>query len=371
MKTLLFLLEKEFRQISRDTVILRLILMLPVIQLIILPLAADFEIKKINIALVDLDHSSYSRQLAGKIGASGYFRSAGECASYGEAFRLMEADRADVVLEIPAGFERTAVRDKEAPLYLAVNAINGMKANVGGMYLSRIIADFNAELRMKLMPQQRAPMQLETVTVNWFNPHLNYRIFMVPGILVLLVTMVGAFMCALNIVREKEIGTMEQINVTPIRKHHFILGKLIPFWLIGMFVFSVGLFVIGRGLYGIVPAGSILLIYTYLSIYLVAVLGMGLLISTYSNNQQQAMSLSFFFIMIFILMSGLFTSIDAMPAWAQWIAHLNPMSYFIDFMRMVVMKGSSWADVRTHFVVMAGFALVFNGWAILNYKKTS
>ncbi len=371
MKTLLFLLEKEFKQIFRDTVILRMIIMMPIIQLIILPMAADFEIKKIHIAIVDLDHSEYSRQLASKIGASGYFISEGDCGSYSEAFELMEADRTDLVLEIPEGFARTVVRDKEAPLFLAVNAVNGMKANVGGVYLNRIIADFNGELRMNLMPQPRQSMQIETVTVNWYNPMLNYRIFMVPGILVLLVTLIGGFMCAINLVREKEIGTMEQINVTPIRKHHFILGKLIPFWVIGMFVFTVGLFLIGRGLYGIIPAGSIFMLYTYLGLYLIAVLGLGLLVSTYSNNQQQAMSLSYFFLMIFILMSGLFTSIDAMPEWAQWIARFNPLTYFIDVMRMVVMKGSGWSHVRMHFAVMLVFAVVANTWAILNYKKTS
>ena len=371
MKTLLFLLEKEFKQIFRDTVILRLILALPVIQLIILPLAADFEIKEITIAIVDLDHSVASRQLASKIGSSGYFLSAGNPSSYTEAFALMESDRADLVLEIPAGFERTAVREKEASLYLAVNAINGMKANVGGVYLSRIVAEYNSELRTKLMPIQRHAMQIETVPTNWYNPQLNYRIFMVPGILVLLVTMVGGFMCALNIVREKEIGTMEQINVTPIRKHHFILGKLIPFWIISVFVFSIGLFVIGRGIYGIIPAGSILLLYTYLGLYLVAILGMGLLVSTYSTNQQQAMSLSFFFIMIFILMGGLFTSIDSMPDWAQWIARFNPLTYFIEVMRMVVLKGSGWADLRLHFAVTAAFAVFFNVWAVANYKKTN
>lgn len=194
---------------------------------------------------------------------------------------------------------------------------------------------------------------------------------MVPGILVVLVTMVGAFMCSLNIVKEKEVGTIEQINVTPIKKFHFILAKLIPFWCIGVFVFSVGLLIVGRFVYGIVPVGSLGLLYAYLSLYLLALLGVGLLISTYCTTQQQAMSLAFFFMMIFILMSGLFTSIDSMPEWAKWIAHVNPVTYFIDVVRMVVLKGSEFKDVQLHFIVMSGMALIFNGWAILNYRKTS
>jgi ABC-2 type transport system permease protein len=194
---------------------------------------------------------------------------------------------------------------------------------------------------------------------------------MVPAILVILVTMVGAYMCGLNIVKEKEVGTIEQINVSPIKKHHYILGKLIPFWIIGVVVFSIGFFIISWLVYGIVPLGSILLLYGYLALFLVAILGFGLLISTYSDTQQQAMSIAFFFMMIFILMSGLFTSIDAMPSWAQKIAYANPVTYFIEVMRMVVLKGSGLANIYKHIFIMVGFAILFNTWAIINYRKTS
>ena len=194
---------------------------------------------------------------------------------------------------------------------------------------------------------------------------------MVSGILVVLITMIGTYMTALNIVKEKEVGTIEQINVTPVKKHHFILGKLIPFWTIGIFVFSLGLLIVARLLYGIVPVGNLLLLYGYLAIYLIVVLGMGLLVSTYSQTQQQAMSLAFFMMMIFILMSGLFTSLESMPYWAQILARLNPVTYFIEVMRMVVMKGSEFKHISTHFMIMGGFALLFNSWAILNYRKTT
>ena len=194
---------------------------------------------------------------------------------------------------------------------------------------------------------------------------------MVPGILVILVTMVCAYMCALNIVKEKEIGTIEQINVTPIKKYEFILGKLIPFWIIGMFVFSVGLLGVAHLVYHIVPVGSLFVLYSFLSVYLIAMLGIGLLISTYSGTQQQAMSLAFFCMMIFILMSGLFTSIDGMPDWAKWISRFNPVTYFIQVMRMVVLKGSGLRDIQHQFIVIVGMAVFFNTWAIINYRKTS
>lgn len=232
---------------------------------------------------------------------------------------------------------------------------------------------FNQDIRTELLPPSKTQLAptIEIVTSNWFNRFLNYQTFMVPGILVLLLTVVSAFICSLNIVKEKEIGTIEQINVTPIRKHHFILGKIIPFWILGMFVFSIGLFLIARLVYGIVPAGSILVIYSFLAVYLLVVMGIGIIISNYSNTQQQAMSLAFFFLMIFILMGGLFTSIESMPVWAQWIARFNPMAYFIEVMRMVVMKGSGFGDIQKHFLIMGGFAIFFNSWAIFSYRKTS
>lgn len=373
MRTLKFLLRKEFRQIFRNTNILRLILVMPMVQLLIMPLAADYEIKNVNIAITDHDRSPYSHDLTEKITASGYFRLVNYDGSYGKDFKLLETDKADLILEIPQGFERNLVRDNEQQLMIAVNAINGTKAVVGATYLGRIIADYNKDIRMDWIPPTSLnPVPLiDIVNTNRFNALLNYPLFMVPGILVILVTMVGSYMCALNIVKEKEVGTIEQINVTPIKKYHFILGKLIPFWVIGMFVFSLGLLVVGRLVYGVVPVGSLWLLYGFLALYLIAVLGIGLLVSTYSETQQQAMSLAFFMMMIFILMGGLFTPIESMPGWAKVIAHLNPVSYFIDVMRMVVMKGSTFADIKMHFAAIAGFALVFNTWAVINYKKTS
>jgi ABC-2 type transport system permease protein len=373
MRTLRFLLQKEFRQIFRNKSLLPMLFAVPIIQLMILPLAADYEIKNINIAVIDHDHSAYSRQLIQTITASGYFRLTAYSSSFPAAMKEIEKDRADLVLEIPAHFEKTLIRENEEQLFIAVNAINGTKAALGGSYLSRIITDYNNELRLKRIPPTRfSPLPtVDMVSSNWFNRFLNYKFFMVPGILVLLVTMIGAYMCALNIVKEKEAGTIEQINVTPIKKHHFILGKLIPFWVIGMIIFTIGLFGIGRLVYGIIPQGSILLLYSFLALYLVAVLGLGLLISTYSDTQQQAMSVAFFFMMIFLLMSGLFTSVDSMPAWAKFIAGINPVTYFIDVMRMVVLKGSGFRDIQKHFIVVGAFAALINTWAILNYRKTA
>ncbi|HRH51489.1 MAG TPA: ABC transporter permease [Panacibacter sp.] len=370
MRTLKFLLQKEFRQIFRDPAIVRMILMMPIIQLILLPLAANYEVKNVKLAIVDHDHSSYTQQMINKITASGYFQLTGVSNSYNEEMKLVEKDEADIILEIPAQFERTIVKENKAPLFMAVNAINGTRANLGSAYLQNIIRNYNQDIRMQWIQKPRFNDQprIEITYSNWYNPHMNYQLFMVPGILAVLLTMVGAFMTSLNIVKEKEVGTIEQINVTPIRKHHFILGKLIPFWILGLVVLTLG-FGVARIVYGIIPLGSFVTIYAFAMVYLLAVLGLGLLVSTYANTQQQAMLISFFLMMIFILLGGLYTSIDSMPEWAKTITKFNPVAYFIEVIRMVVIKGSTLKDISKQLLIMFGFAIVLNGWAIFNYKK--
>lgn len=372
MRTLKFLLQKEFRQVFRNPAILRIIFVMPVIQLLILPWAADYEVKNIKLNVVDHDHSDYSRQLISKVTSSGYFQLQDFNNSFNDALYNIEKDNADIVLEIPAQFEKDLVKEDKASLFIAVNAINGVKANLGAVYLRSIIQDYNREVRLKWiqLPRFSPETNIEITSSNWFNPLMNYKYFMVPGILVILVTMVGSFLASLNIVKEKEIGTIEQINVTPVKKYQFILGKLIPFWVLGLIVLSLGL-LISRLAYSIIPVGNLFTIYVFAAVYLLAVLGLGLLVSTFTGNQQQAMLISFFMMMVFILLSGLYTSIASMPVWAQWITKFNPVSYFIEVMRMVVLKGSGLGDIKYHLLIMLGFAVVLNASAVLRYHKRS
>lgn len=372
MRTIKFLLQKEFRQIFRNRSIVALVIAMPVVQLLILPLAANYEVKNINVAVIDNDHSSYSQKLIAKITSSGYFRLTGYDFSFKQAYRLIESDEADLILEIPHGFERNLVRENEQKLFIAVNAINGTKANLGSSYLLSVVQDFNGDVRLQFIQPGRFNQQpvIDVVSSNWYNPLLNYHVYMVPGILAILVTMIGGFLTALNIVKEKEVGTIEQINVTPIKKSHFILGKLIPFWILGNVVFTLGL-VVAWLVYGITSLGSLLLLYGFVGVYLPAVLGLGLLVSTFCETQQQAMFIMFFFVMIFVLMGGLFTSIDSMPDWAKIVARFNPVTYLIEVMRMIMLKGSGLKDILPQLGIIAGFAVVFNSLAILNYRKTS
>ena len=371
MRTLKFLLRKEFLQIFRDKLIPRMILALPIIQLIILPYAATYEIKNITLSVVDHDHSEYSRKLINNFTASGYFKLADYSRTYADALDQVEKDKADLIVEIPEGLECDLIRESETKVLLAANAISGQTAGLAVVYANSIVKDFNNDVRTQWIQQPRlnAIPAIEITSSNWFNPQMNYKYFIVPGILALLVTLVGFLMSSLNIVKEKEVGTIEQLNVSPIKKYQFILSKLIPFWVLGLVVLTIG-FIISFIIYGIYPAGSFWVGYLFAAIYLIALLGFGLLTSIYADTQQQAMFISYFFMLIFILLGGLFAPIENMPDWAQYLTYINPVRYFIEAMRMLVLKGSSFWDLRYHFLIVTGFAIVFNGLAIWNYKKT-
>lgn len=373
MRMLRFILQKEFRQLFRDKAILAMMFVMPTVQLTIIPLAMNFDVKNINVSVVDLDHSSMSQKLISKVGASGYFRFVNVSPSYKDGMKSIEKGAADLIMEIPSGFERNLVREGSQKISLSVDAINGTKASLGTGYLKTILSDFNQEIRLSLNGNTATatPLpEIETTYSYWFNPLGEYKYYIVPGVLVLLLTLIGGFISALNIVKEKESGTIEQINVTPIKKWQFILGKMIPFWIMGMIVFTLGLLVT-RFVYGISPEGSLAVLYLFASVYLIALLGFGLLISTYSNNQLEAMFVAFFFMMIFMLMSGLFTTIESMPAWARTIANLTPITHFIKVIRMIMLNGSGLADIKMELLYEILFAIVLNGWAIWNYKKTT
>jgi ABC-2 type transport system permease protein len=363
MKILGYLLEKEFKQIMRDRFIPKIIFLIPVLQLLILPFAADFEVKKINLGVIDHDHSLYAQRLIEKIGSSGYFRLTDVSSRYDEGLAAIESNASDMLLEIPWGLEKNLVREGKADVLIAVNAINGVKGGLGSSYLSTIIQQFNREAGYG------NHITGDITFTHLFNPHLRYKNYMVPGIMVFLLTIIGGFQAALNSVSEKEKGTIEQINVTPIPKYLFILSKLIPFWVIGFLLLLTG-FIIAWLVYGLLPVGSVGVICLFAAVYLVAFSGFGLAISSISSTQQQAMFIAFFFIMIFALMSGLFTPISSMPDWAQKITLCNPVRYFAEVMRLIYLKGSHFSDITNQFLVICLFAIAFNILAIAGYRKS-
>lgn len=367
LRVLRFLLRKEFLQIRRDHTMVLQILLMPVIQLFLLSSAATFEVKHASLYVVDGDHSELSRGLVDRLRASGRFTIAGASPSLALANDAMLAHRADVILDIPHDFERDLVRTGRSAVQLVLDAENGPAAGVTQSYASRIIGAYAAGLGPAGRRADTQPA-IELRTRGWFNPTLDYRDFMIPGILIQLVTMIGTMLTAMNIVREKEIGTLDQLNVTPVSRGTFIAAKLLPLWAIALGELVVGLLVAG-GVFHVPMRGSLLLVFGASALYLVATLGVGLWISTLAETQQQAMFLAFFVIMIYLLMSGLFTPVRSMPVWAQWMAQLNPVMHGIRMMRAIMLKGAGLADVSRELVVLAAYGVVVLSLAVRQYSK--
>lgn len=371
MKIILIIVQKEFKQIFRNKAMLPIIFIVPIIQILILSYAATFEVKEVRLGYIDADKSAYSRELISKFDVSSYFTIVGEYDSQKQGQTALQEGKTDVLMEIPTNFERNLVKEKQAALSVQIDAINGAAAGVENGYITQIIQGFNNQIRLDLMPvqtQHQGLRRIQFMPSFWYNQTLDYKIFMVPGIIVILVTMITFFLSGMNIVREKEIGTLEQMNVTPVKKHHFIIGKLLPFWILGMFILFFGMN-IGRFLFDVPLLGNPAWILTFASIYILVFLGMGFFISNFTETQQQAMFIAWFFTVIFILMSGLFTPIESMPVWAQKITEFNPVRYFIEVIRMVMLKGSGFNDIFPQLIKISIYAVVMNSLAVLSYRK--
>lgn len=345
----------------------KLIFVIPTVQLLILPWAADFEVKNINIEIVDRDVSVISARLGQKLSASEYFTATFSNAPYESGFQNIETGRADIVLEIPQGFEKNLELFGLTQVFMGVNAVNGIKGGLGASYANSIIAEFARGLQTEANFQASG---VEVVPNFTFNPNLNSKAFIVPAIMVFLLSLIGGILTALNIVSEKELGTMEQMNVAPISKTMFIASKLFPVWVLGMFILTIGI-ILAYFVYGIFPKGSFWLIYIFAAIYLTAFTAFGLIISNISTSAQQAILAFLFFIMIFLLMSGIFTPIGSMPTWAQKITLLNPIRYIVEVMRAIYLKGATFADLREQFAAICAFSILLNIYAVQSFKRSS
>jgi len=372
MNTIRYLLQKEFRQIFRNKTMLPMIIGVPLMQMLVLVFAATYDFKKIDMVVVDNDLSSASRQLITKFNGIPFYnvKSMVPDEQFGEEMLL--TDEADAVLVIPANMERELVRENKAQIQLLVNAIDGNTAQLIYSYSARIIGGFNQNLitDWKGLPEMMPPGEVKIAESYWFNSELDYKWYMAPGILAILVTIIGMFMSGMNLVREKEIGTIEQLNVTPVKKHHFIIGKLVPFWIIALFDLAFGLFIAWL-VFNLPIEGSLWLLFGFAGLYLVGVLGLGLFISTVADTQQQVMFISFFFMMIFILMGGIFTPVESMPEWAQTFNRLNPIYYFMKIMRNILLKGSGFFDLLEEFFSLMVLGIIFLSLAIWRYRKTT
>lgn len=383
MRRILILAWAEVLHVVRDRATLAQVLLIPFIQLLILANAATFQINDTATYVIDQDRTSSSRGLITRLGGSGLFRIVGASPSADLANEQLLSGKVTMVLTIPPGFEKGLVRERVAPVQLVVNAEKGMAAGIVQFYAARIMSSFARELDAVLQPRaatfehaggEAAPVRgaaiIEVRTRAWFNPDLDYRRYMVPGILVTLVTLIGTLLTAQNIAREKELGTLEQLNVTPITRMQFIAAKLLPFWVLALFELAAGL-ALGHFVFGVPVEGSLFLLFGIAAIYLVAALGLGLWISTVVDTQQQAMFVTFFLMMIYMLMSGLFTPIDSMPRWLQHVAELNPVRHFVQISRAVLVKGATLAEVQKPVAILIAYAGIVFTLAARQYAKRS
>ena len=374
MRTLRFLLRKEYLQIFRDRIMVAQLLLLPAIQLALLANAATFEVKSARLVVVDDDRSATSRGLVDRLRAAGRFRLVEAMFSAERADEAMMRREAGVIVHIPREFERDLVRTRTARVQLVLNAEDGAAAGVTLSYAQRIVAEYAVELgtTLRLSTTSDAPVRgqgrLDVRARGWYNPDLDYRFYMVPGILVQLVTMVGTLLTALNIVREKELGTLEQLNVTPVTRGQFIAAKLIPLWSLGLVALTIGMLV-ARFAFHVPMRGSVLLVFGTASVYLLAALGVGLLVSTIVSTQQQAMFVTFFIVLVYLLMSGLFTPVRSMPTWAQWLAQANPVMHFIEIMRAVMLRGAGLREIAHSLAVLSAIAIGVFTLSVRQYAK--
>jgi len=372
MRTLIALLRKEFTQIFRNRVMLPFIFIVPIVQMVVLVFAANLEMKEIRVYTVDLDLSETSRILRSEFTASPFFKDEGTGFSLSEGESMLLKDRADLIIVFNSGFGSKLRKESSSDLQLLINAINTTKAGLVYAYSEAIIREFNQDLRINWLgvSATNATQNIDITYSYWYNQQLNYKIFMLPGILVILVTIIGMFLTAMNLVREKEMGTAEQINVTPIKKYQLIIGKLLPFWLIALFELAFGMS-IGKLFFHLPVMGNPAILFSFAGVYLLVVLGIGLLLSTLADTQQQVMFLAFFFMLTFILMSGIFTPVESMPYWAQKVNIINPFSYFMRVIRMILLKGSGFRDIQHEFLSMSVYATGILGLAIWRYRKTN
>ena len=355
-----YLIQKEFLQIRRNAFLPRLIVIFPIMMICVMPWVMNQEVKNIRVDVVDNDRSTLSRQLVHSIEASNYFIFNGQKPTYRAALKDIEAMDADVVLVIPLHYSRDLTQGRRPQVLIAANAVNGTKGSMGSAYLSQIVT---AHVEPSV-----AAMQAKLSTLFLYNKHLNYKVFMIPALFAMVMMLMCGFLPTLNIVGEKEAGTIESINVIPVPKWAFILAKLIPYWLIALFVIVVNI-LLSWLIYGITCAGPLWLVFVLAMLLALFWSSFGLIISNYSDTMQQAVFVMWFFVVCMLLLSGLFTPVRSMPHLAYLTTYVNPMHYFVDGIRTVFVRGGDFHSIAHQLLALLVIASLMAVWAIKSYRK--
>ena len=328
----------------------------------VMPWVMNMEVKNIVVDVVDNDRSTLSQQLVHEIEANKYFIFHGQQPTYAQALKNIENSKADIVVVIPQNYSRDLSSGRVPQVLIAANAVNGTKGAMGSSYLSQIVS-------ANALPSVTA-IKSKVDTLYLYNKHLDFKLFMIPALFAMIMMLMTGFLPTLNIVGEKEKGTIEQINVTPVSKWTFILSKLIPYWMIAIFIVTVCL-LLAWLLYGIFPVGNVALIYLLSMLLALFFSSFGLIISNYSDTMQQAIFVMWFFVVILLLLSGLYTPTRSMPSFTYLSTYINPVSYFIDAMRTVFIRGGDFDSIIHQVLALSGIGLVMGTWAVMSYKKNN
>ncbi len=366
MKALRYLLVKEYKQMFRNWILPAVYVIVPIMMMNVIPRIATQEIKNLSVVIIDNDQSTLSQRLTEKVSASAFFNLLSMEDSYRDAYEYIKLGNADLILSIAPDFERNLYRTGKAEVMIDANAVNGMKGSMGAGYLSQIILGYANELNKESGVQMKTPL---TVSPRFlFNPSLDYKTYMIPAFMLMSLILLVGFLPAMNIVGEKERGTIEQINVTPVGRFEFVLSKMIPYWTVGIFIILISILMAWR-LHGVVPTGSMGLILLFALVGSLTISSLGLVVSNYSDSIRQAAMVMFFFIIIFLLTSGLLSPISSMPGWAQELTRINPMRYLMQAMREIYLKGSGFTELLPQFIPLCVYGIGASIWALLSYQK--
>lgn len=372
MRRLRFIIKKEFLQFVRDKMMLRVIIIIPLGMMILFGYAVTTDVKNISVAICDLDHSTASRQLVERLESSGYFKLNHFEQDVKHIGYYLDSGKARAALIIPNQFARKLALNRHPQVQLLIDGQDANSSQISLGYIANIVRSFSEDIYLdRLRENPRLAAMIHTVapeTRIWFNPNLESVNFMIPGIVAMLVTVFSMFFTAMAIVREKEDGTLEQLMVTPIHSIQLMLGKTLPFIIIAFLDGSI-IMTLAKLWFGIPIVGSLLLLLFYILLYILSTLGLGLFISTISQTQMQALFLGWFFMVMMILLSGLFIPIDNMPRGVQVITYLNPLRYLITVVREIFLKGSGFIHLWKEAAILLGFGIVIITLSTIRFQK--
>lgn len=392
MSVLRTLIIKELRQFRRNPFLPKLVVGFPLAIVLILPWIANMDVKGVSVGIVDADRSDVSRRITSHVEASEYLSLHNLYADYPSALTDLEDGHIDAILEIPNGFGHS-LHTTPKRLCIWANGVNAMKGSLGSQYLMQTV--------MRALPMGSTPVRppvesseilhspltslkllhsaepasslcsrsIATLSVvNFYNPTMDYKHFMIPALMIMVMVMVGGFLPALNLVSEKELGTIEQINVTPVSRLTFTLSKLIPFWIICLLELALCM-TLAFLVYGLPVTGSVGAIFLAALLFIIIMSSIGVIIANLSDTMQQTMFLMLFIVLSFILLSGLMTPVESMPLWTQHFTRLLPPTYMVEIMRAVYLRGTTVAELSGSYLALAAFALTFATLASFTYRK--